>query len=91
MRSEVVAIRQTGAPNFLQKWKDKYPEAGLLPLEWQEFLLEFSGDVDGVLKTAIDDAVTNIAAWRGPARGEVTPPAVAWHSGYRPPSALSID
>jgi hypothetical protein len=74
LRSEVAAMRQTGAPSFLQKWKDKYSEAALNPEQWQAFLLEFSGDVDGVLKSATAQAVANTTGWKGPGQGEVTPP-----------------
>ena len=77
-------MRQTGAPNFLQKWKDKYPEVSLKPEQWQEFLLQFSGDVDGILQGALNHAVRNIAGWKGPGKGEVTPPVDA------PPPAGSL-
>ena len=71
------AMRQTGAPNFLQKWKDKYVEVGFTPDQWQAFLLQFSGDVDAILQSAIEQAVSGIAGWKGPRKGEVTPPADA--------------
>ncbi len=74
LRAEVLAMRQTGAPNFLQKWKDKYPESGLTAEQWQAFLLQFRGDVDAVLEDRIKNAVANIAAWKGPRPGEVVPP-----------------
>ena len=74
LRSEVAAMRQIGAPAFLQKWRDKYPEAGLGAVEWQAFLLKFSGDVNEILESGIKNATTNSAAWRGPRQGEVTPP-----------------
>jgi ABC-type lipoprotein export system ATPase subunit len=77
LRNEVAAMRQTGARNFLQKWKEKYPEVGFNAEQWQEFLLEFSGDVDGVLKGAIEQASDNIARWKGPWEGKVTPAADA--------------
>ncbi len=60
LRAEVLAMRQTGAPNFLQKWKDKYPESGLTAEQWQAFLLQFRGDVDAVLEDRIKNAVANL-------------------------------
>jgi hypothetical protein len=77
LRNEVDAMRQTGAPNLLQKWKDKYPEVGFNTEQWQGSLLRFSGDVDEILKSAIEQASRNIVGWKGPGEGEVTPPADA--------------
>jgi energy-coupling factor transporter ATP-binding protein EcfA2 len=84
LRSDVAAMRQSGAPNFLQKWKDKYSETDLSDVQWQEFRLEFAGDVDEVLDSSIRNATSNIAAWKGPQKGEVTPTSDA------PPQAESL-
>jgi hypothetical protein len=84
LRTDVAAMRQTGAPNFLQKWREKYSEAGLADDQWQEFLLDFTGDVDDILESSIRNANSNIAAWKGPRKGEITPPPEA------PPQAESL-
>jgi hypothetical protein len=84
LQAEVIAMRKTGAPTFLQKWQDKYPETGFDPTQWQALLLRFGSDADSVLGSAINNAVTNTASWRGPRLGEITPPAGA------PPQAESL-
>jgi AAA domain, putative AbiEii toxin, Type IV TA system len=79
LQGEVQSMRQTGAANFLQKWQDKYREAGLEPNQWQAFLLRFGEDADSILEDRIRNALAQIGAWRGPRPGEVIPAADAPH------------
>lgn len=81
LKDEVDDTRKTKAPARLRQLQQAHPEAGLSAEHWKEFLLEFSGDVDLILDTAIKVINDRIRTISGPSAGEVVIAAGA------PPSA----
>lgn len=71
LRDEVNNTRKTKAPALLRHLQQAHQEAGLGAEHWKSFLLEFSGDVDTILDTAIKSIDGRIRAMSGPAAGEV--------------------
>ncbi len=60
LRKEVTRIRTGSIPQYLQKLKDDFHEAGISSTDWPAFALKFSGDVDQVLTrriAGIDSAI----------------------------------
>jgi hypothetical protein len=84
LQGEVTDTRSTKAPYRLRQLEQAYSEAGLSVGSWKAFLMEFSGNVDGILSTAIADIDRGIRALTGPAPGEVVVAADA------PASATSL-
>jgi len=72
LKDEVDDTRKTKAPARLRQIQQTHSEAGLSVDEWKMFLLEFSGDVDTTLATAIKVIDARIKALSGPAASEVT-------------------
>ena len=70
LKDEADDTRKTKAPARLRQLQQSHPEAGLTGDHWKAFLLEFAGDVDGILSAAIKAVDANIKTLSGPATGE---------------------
>lgn len=60
LQKEVGRMRTTLLPQYLEKLKHDFQEAGLTEADWANFSLTFTGDVDTILlkrKQAIEDAI----------------------------------
>src|SRR5262245_1698117 len=82
LRDEVADTRATKAPARLRQLQQAHAEARLPAEAWKAFLLDFAGDVDGILSGAITVIDNRIRALSGPAAGEATvapgaPPSTA--------------
>jgi energy-coupling factor transporter ATP-binding protein EcfA2 len=84
LKDEVEDTRKTKAPNRLRQLQQAHSEAGLSNENWRAFQLEFSGDVDAILSSAVKLIDERIRTMSGPAAGE--PPSVA----EAPPSEASL-
>ncbi|GAA0568086.1 TrlF family AAA-like ATPase [Halomonas salifodinae] len=84
LKGEVDDTRKTKAPARLRQLQLAHPEAGLSADHWKAFLLEFSGDVDTILDTAIKEIDGSIRTMSGPAVGEIT------IASGNPPSPTSL-
>jgi hypothetical protein len=67
--NEVRDMRQNRAPGTLRAMKERYPQSLLKPDEWENFLLDYEGDVDAILAAKAKFAADNIAAWKGTTPG----------------------
>lgn len=65
LRDEVADTRANKAPLRLRQLQQAHGDAGLAPDAWNSFLLDFSGDVDGILASAIKAVDGQIAAMVG--------------------------
>jgi hypothetical protein len=72
----ITAICRTGAV--------RHAEVGLSAESWKAFILDFTGDVDGIVAVAVKAIEDRIRALAGPAPGEAIVPAGA------PPSTTSL-
>lgn len=72
MQDEVANFRESGAAEDLRILREGYSKSGLAVSDWDAFLLEYKGDVDGVLKRLLADATRNAAGWRGEPVTEVS-------------------
>jgi AAA domain, putative AbiEii toxin, Type IV TA system len=84
LRDDVADTRTNKAPMRLRQLQQAHAEAGLSAESWKAFLLDFAGDVDGILTAAVTAIDGLIRALSGPAVGE----AVA--SADTPPSTTSL-
>lgn len=76
--------RTNKAPMRLRQLQQAHAEADLSAESWKAFLLDFAGDVDGILTAAVTAIDSRIRALSGPAVGE----AVA--TAGTPPSTTSL-
>ncbi|MGA2637071.1 AAA family ATPase [Methylocella sp.] len=84
LRDEVTDTRASKAPLRLRQLQQAHAEAGLTPENWKAFLLDFTGDVGGILTAAITAIDKRIRLLSGPADGKVVVPANA------PPAPTSL-
>lgn len=87
LRNEVTDTRANKSPLRLRQLQQVHAEAGLNPENWKSFLLDFTGDVDGILTAAITEIDKHIRLLSGPADGEVVVPA----NTPPPPTSLLPD
>lgn len=71
LKDEVADMRANKAPLRLRQLQQTHAEAGLSAETWKAFLLDFTGDVDGILARAIEVIDKRIRALSGPTPGEV--------------------
>jgi hypothetical protein len=71
LKDEVADTRANKSPARLRQLQQTYGEAGLSATSWKAFLLDFTGDVDGVLTAEIKAIEDRIRSISGPAAGEV--------------------
>jgi energy-coupling factor transporter ATP-binding protein EcfA2 len=67
VKDEVSDMRRNQAPEALRRAKQKHISAGLKEEEWNPFLLDYKGDVDGLLTAHLKDAAANVRGWKGSA------------------------
>lgn len=84
LRDDVADTRTNKAPMRLRQLQQAHAEAGLSVESWKAFLLDFAGDVDGILTAAVTAIDGRIRALSGPAAGEAVATAGA------PPAATSL-
>ena len=65
MQDEVKNLRATKAPEMLREAKTRHPLSGLNPLQWDDFLLDYKGDVDKALTGYITWADQQIVSAQG--------------------------
>ena len=63
--AEVRDVKNNRAPYALKQLREKFPQAGLTEPEWKDFLLIYSGDVDGVVAAKTKYAKDQVIAWQG--------------------------
>ena len=84
LRDEVDDIRANKAPLRLRQLQQAHADAGLRTEAWRAFLMDFSGDVDGILTAAIKTVDDQIVAMVGiPFKEAESVPAT-------PPSTASL-
>lgn len=71
LKDEVADTRKSKAPARRRQLQQTHSEAGFTAENWKSFLLEFAGDVDGILDAAINAIDLRIRALSGPGAGEV--------------------
>lgn len=72
MQDEVANFRESGAVEDLRALRENYSRSGLAAGDWEAFLREYKGDVDGVLKRLVAEALQNADGWRGNKLSEIT-------------------
>ena len=65
VKNEVQDVRQNRAPKALRLMMERYRTIGLNDIEWNRFLLEYSGDVDGIVAAKAEEVEKNTSAWKG--------------------------
>ena len=65
VRNEVQDLRQNRAPKTLRAMIDRFRNIGFDDVEWSRFLLEYSGDVDGVVVVKAEEVEEHTRAWKG--------------------------
>ena len=76
LKDEVANFRGHQAPEALKRSQERYKVAHLNSKQWEPFLLDYRGDVDGTLSGQLGDAKKRAVEWKGqPA--SVTDPNVA--------------
>jgi chromosome segregation ATPase len=83
LKDDVADLQANKAPTLLRQLQQTHSEAGLSSEAWKAFLLDFVGDVDGILAVEIKNIENRIRTLSGPA-AEVVVPANA------PPSTISL-
>jgi hypothetical protein len=72
LKGEVDDTRAAKAPAKLRQLQQAHAEAGLSADAWKAFLLDFAGNVDGILSDAMAAAEKQLRILSGPADGEAT-------------------
>ena len=67
LQADVADFRKRQAPALLSDLQEQRSEAGLAPAEWQQFKVDFTGNVDSLLIERAKQAKANIAQLQGPA------------------------
>ncbi|TVQ57226.1 MAG: ATP-binding protein [Phycisphaerales bacterium] len=65
LQDEVANFRNDNAPEALSRVKERYKPAGFKDDEWQVFLLDYTGDVDGHLTKKLQDTQESARKWKG--------------------------
>ena len=76
VENEIRDLRQNRAPEGLRDMKERYRKLGFDDAEWERFLLDYVGDVDGVVEAKSKDVEKSTKAWKGE-----RPAAVSGSSG----------
>jgi hypothetical protein len=63
--NEVRDMRQNRAPATLRAMKERHPQSLIKPDEWENFLLDYEGDVDAILTAKAKAASESVASWKG--------------------------
>ena len=65
VRNEVQDLRQNLAPETLRSMMERYRNIGFKDVEWNRFLLEYSGDVDGIVAAKAEEVEKIARDWKG--------------------------
>jgi energy-coupling factor transporter ATP-binding protein EcfA2 len=65
IKNEVQDLRQNRAPAALRSMKERHQKIELEATDWDRFLLEYSGDVDGIVATKAGEAGKSVRSWKG--------------------------
>ena len=65
VRNQVQDVRQNRAPEALRSMMERYRNSGFSDVEWSRFLLEYSGDVNGIVATKAEEVDKSTRAWKG--------------------------
>lgn len=65
LQDEVKNLRTHKAPENLRRTQERYASSRMKPEEWDNFLLDYKGDVDSQLDKLIDSAKEQIVKWKG--------------------------
>ena len=65
VRNEIKDLRQNRAPGALRALRESYKNLSLDEDEWGRFLLEYVGDVDGVVAAKSEEVENSTKAWKG--------------------------
>lgn len=63
--SAIKNLRQNEAPAALRALQLRHQKARLSDEQWKRFLLDYTGDVDGVVNSKATETETNIREWKG--------------------------
>jgi hypothetical protein len=63
--NEIRNVRENQAPATLRATKERHQKAGLDAEQWNRFLLDYTGDVDGAVNAKSGETNASIASWRG--------------------------
>jgi hypothetical protein len=78
LRDEVGNLRTYRAPETLRQAQDKFKASKLKPEDWEQFLLDYTGDVDGSLSANLADVQKNAKYWKGVPPAPLTDPNAAY-------------
>ena len=67
VRNEVLDVRQNRAPKALRSMMERHRNIGFDEVEWNRFLLEYSGDVDGIVAARAEEVAKSSRGWKGKA------------------------
>jgi energy-coupling factor transporter ATP-binding protein EcfA2 len=77
LQADVAKFREQDGPEWLIDAKDRRAEAALSDADWKQFLLDFTGDVDALLKQRLERATAETLKLQGvpasPTAGMPTP------------------
>ena len=65
MQDEVNNLRKYNAPEELRKMSERYRASGLRGAQWNDFLLNYVGDVDTTLSKHLATMRNNTNSWKG--------------------------
>ena len=65
VENEIRDLRQNRAPEGLRVMRETYRNLGFNEAEWERFLLEYVGDVDGVVEAKSKEVEKHTTAWKG--------------------------
>lgn len=76
LQGAIVTARNTHFPAFLQRLRDPHQHVGITPQQWESFIPVFSGDVDGILATALTATQAEYNAIAGVALDPASAPSL---------------
>ena len=62
---EVSGLRENQAPELLRQTKERHSQSRLNKEDWQDFLLDYTGDVDARIKLYLKSSRKAIRTWKG--------------------------
>lgn len=65
IQNDVKNVRVNRAPEELRVMQDTHLNSGLKTEDWKPFLTDFTGDVDSILTSKLNEATKASAAWKG--------------------------
>ncbi|CUX04007.1 AAA family ATPase [Rhizobium pusense] len=90
LQDEVKAFRQNKAPEALRQTKSSFVAARLEDSDWQDFLLEYHGNVDAALAAKLKTARANAAGWRGSAPAPLSDPNLSYLADDADPEKTTL-